>query len=387
MKISADYIYTQAALLANHLLELDENGEQIALRPLQDTDNEVVHYEGILISGMVNAHCHLELSALKGKIPEKTGMVGFVSKVTPIRRQITENEHLDAIERELQAAFESGTQMMGDICNEASTIAAKTKFSQMFFHNFSEVFGLRENMAADIWAKGETLAQTFLQAGLAASTTLHAPYSASISLKQEATNPYVEGEKSLVLQSLHFLESKAEREIFAHGTGEFLDFYKMIGIDFQGFSKNSPSEYLLSYLQKEQPFLLVHNTEITEEEIEKIVEKYPNVYFCLCPRSNEFIHETFPNIPLFLKYQDKICLGTDSLASNHSLEMLEEIKAIQARYPETDLHILLKWLTTNGANALQQQAKLGKRGGLIQIKNVNLQAMKLLPESVAIRIL
>lgn len=387
MKITADYIYTPEALLANHLLELDENGVQIAFRPLQNTDNEVIYYEGILISGMVNAHCHLELSALKGKILEKTGMVGFVGKVTPIRRQIAENEHVEAIEKELQSAFESGTQMMGDICNEAITIGAKKRFSQLFFHNFSEVFGLRENMAEEIWAKGESLAQTFLEAGLAATTTLHAPYSASIALKQRAANPSVEVEKERFLQSLHFLESKAEREIFEEGTGEFLDFYKMIGIDFQGFPTKSPAEYLLSYLHESQPFLLVHNTEITAEEIETIVQKYPNVYFCLCPRSNEFIHQTFPNIPLFLKYKDKICLGTDSLASNHSLEMLEEIKAIQFRYPETDLHILLKWLTTNGAAALQQKAEMSKKGGIIQLKKVDLQKMKLLPESIAVRIL
>jgi cytosine/adenosine deaminase-related metal-dependent hydrolase len=114
---------------------------------------------------------------------------------------------------------------------------------------------------------------------------------------------------------------------------------------------------------------------MTETEIAAILAHFPNTFFCLCPRSNLFIHNTFPDISLFLKYKHRICLGTDSLASNHSLEMLAEIYAIQQRFPAVDLHTLVTWLISNGAAALLQSHHLGhfeigKNAGIVHIQGI-----------------
>lgn len=384
---TADFIYHKNGFLQNHVIEVAENGIVTDIRPLQ-IGEKTIYCEGILCPGFINAHCHLELSALHGSIPEHTGMTAFGGAVMQQRKNISAEENAKAIKNALQEMWQSGTQAVGDICNDNSTAAAKKFFTSMFFYNFIEVFGMRKDMAAQIYEKACQMLSFFEGKNQISSLTLHAPYSLSKDLLQKMA-AYFSKEKEKVA-SIHLLESKAERAIFEENKGEFSDFYTKIGIDFQGFPTKSPIDYVLSPFEKNKKLLLVHNTEMKIEEIESILNHFPHTYFCLCPRSNLFIHNTFPNILLFASYSSRICLGTDSLASNHSLEMLAEIYAIQQRFPQISLHTLIKWLTTNGAEALQQENNLGnfiigKNTGLIHIQGI--KSLKLTETTKATRLL
>ena len=71
-----------------------------------------------------------------------------------------------------------------------------------------------------------------------------------------------------------------------------------------------------------------------------------------------------------------IILGTDSLASNHQLDILAEIKTIVRFFPGIETETLLKWATINGANALQMENNIGsfekgKKPGIILIENTD----------------
>lgn len=372
MKYTANYIYTPEGFLANHLIEINEKGTITDFRPIA-AGEEAVFCEGILCPGFVNAHCHLELSALRGLVPEHTGMAGFAGQVVGKRKHISPEENEMAIKKALQEIWESGTQALGDICNEATTAPFKKDFPALFCYNFVEIFGMRENMADAIWEKGLSLLPFFEGENQETNLTLHAPYSLSLALREKAKTYFSQAKNKVV--SIHLLESKAEREIFETKTGDFATFYQKIGIDFQGFPNKSPIKYVLSPFESTQPLLLVHNTEMSEIELDFILSHFSNAFFCLCPRSNRFIHNTFPDISLFLKYKHRICLGTDSLASNHSLEMLAEIYAIQQRFPAVDLHTLLTWLISNGAAALLQSHDLGyfeigKNAGIVHIQGI-----------------
>jgi cytosine/adenosine deaminase-related metal-dependent hydrolase len=84
-------------------------------------------------------------------------------------------------------------------------------------------------------------------------------------------------------------------------------------------------------------------------------------YFVLCPGSNLFIQNRLPNLLLFSSQElyQNVCLGTDSLASNTSLSILEEMKIIQHYAPEIPHNMLLQWATLNGARALGFDHLLG----------------------------
>ncbi|HEY5391200.1 MAG TPA: amidohydrolase family protein, partial [Hanamia sp.] len=124
--------------------------------------------------------------------------------------------------------------------------------------------------------------------------------------------------------------------------------------------------------------ILVHNTFTKQEDLDFInhtKNKKQLVSFCLCPNANIYIENTLPPVDLFIKNDVNIILGTDSLASNHQLSILEEIKTIAKNYPEIKTETFLKWATINGAKALQMNKDLGsfekvKKPGVVLIKNV-----------------
>ena len=348
--LSASHIYTPDAFLQNHVLEVDDTGTILDLRPQKPSDSPQ-HFSGILCPGFVNAHCHLELSVLHRQLPQGNGMVGFVSNLFKVRARYSEAEFLEAVQQAMTGLWDTGTVAVGDICNTAISTQAKRDFQQLYTYSFLELLGVESSKADEVFQKGKEFAKQF--DGLPHSITAHAPYSMS----EEILKHIHQAEPELL--SIHLLESKEERELFETESGPFIGFYEMLGISYGGFPTTGPIAHTLKDAKPDQAMILVHLTEITPTELKSLAESYSQAYFCLCPRSNIYIHNTFPHIPDFVQYADRVCLGTDSLASNHSLDVFEEIQAIHQKYPKVSLHTLLQWATTNGAAALNQTGNLG----------------------------
>ncbi len=124
-----------------------------------------------------------------------------------------------------------------------------------------------------------------------------------------------------------------------------------MGIDISFFnqSKKSSLQTWLPYLNKKQSTILVHNVTTSAEDI-KFAQLFPNesgqatinhqlstLHFCLCPNANLYITDTLPNVNMLIENQCNIVLGTDSLASNHQLNIIEEIKTLSQHFPEIPL--------------------------------------------------
>lgn len=347
--ITADHIYTPGSLLREHYLEVEEDGTIAGLHPIEGNEKNLIRYEGILVPGFVNAHCHLELSAFRKKLPQGLGMTAFAQAIVQERKKIDEEAHQLAIYDAIREAYFTGTVAIGDICNTDITAAPKQEFPQLFSHSFIELLGLNAEKADEILDKGKTLLAA-LEKG---SLSLHAPYSVSPALRDLV---YANEEKLL---SIHLLESEAERALFEEEKGDFLDFYRAIQIPLPDFSEKTSYSYILKNLPPEQPVLFVHCLEATKAEIESLAATYPNAFFCICPKSNDFIHGKVPDVHRFESVWERVCLGTDSLASNSSLRMVEELQLLHQHFPEMSLHTLLRWATTQGAAALQQGETFG----------------------------
>ena len=118
--------------------------------------------------------------------------------------------------------------------------------------------------------------------------------------------------------------------------------------------------------------IFVHNTFTTTTDIEVAQTLLKNVYWCLCPNANLYIENTLPDIAMLAKHGNTICIGTDSLASNHQLSILAELQAIKDHYPSIDWETLLRWGTFNGSLALQMNdiagtIEPGKQPGLMHL--------------------
>jgi cytosine/adenosine deaminase-related metal-dependent hydrolase len=145
-------------------------------------------------------------------------------------------------------------------------------------------------------------------------------------------------------------------------------------------------------LKDAKKILLVHNTFTTKEDLLWIKSNASNlisqIYFCTCPNANIYIENKLPNYALFITENCKVTIGTDSLASNWSLSVLDELKTISKHHPEIELNMLLTWATKNGAEFLEfnQLGTLekGKKPGLNLLKNTD--GMKLTEKTNVLKI-
>jgi cytosine/adenosine deaminase-related metal-dependent hydrolase len=192
--------------------------------------------------------------------------------------------------------------------------------------------------------------------------------------------------------SIHNQESAAENEFFMYGTGDLTRMYKMMNMDIRHF-KIPATRSLRDYLPKLKPaskIILVHNTYMNEADLSEAQSIHENLFFCLCPNANRYIEDRLADILLFLKHRARIVLGTDSLASNKQLSILEEMKTIKQVFPTIPTTQLLVWATSNGAWALSFDDTLGgfskgKRPGIVLLENM--EGGEIHAESTARRII
>jgi cytosine/adenosine deaminase-related metal-dependent hydrolase len=378
-------------LSAPTVLITDGSGVIIDLVNIEEAGDGIEEFKGIISPGFVNAHCHLELSHLKGRIPENTGLVEFVKQVMNNRSKGNEQQ-LEAMEQADSKMYHSGIVAVGDICNSTDSIAVKQS-SKILWHNFIEVSGFVGDTANARLEAMKLVSDQFKNELPFQPKTLspHAPYSVSKKLFH-LLNEQTEAQ----LITIHNQESTAEDELYLAKQGGFLALYTNFEIDISSFEPSGKSsvQSWLPYFNKQQSILSVHNTYTSESDIDFLIkysEKHSSLFsYCICINANNYIEQKNPPIKMLMNSDCNIVIGTDSLASNHQLNILEELKTIQlSNNPIFPLSILLKWATINGAKALQLDSLVGsfekgKKPGVVLIENI--QQFQLNQQSSARRI-
>jgi cytosine/adenosine deaminase-related metal-dependent hydrolase len=380
-KFSANNIFTGETLLqGNNVLITTETGVIEAIVPLQEAGGDIEFYNGIISPGFVNGHCHLELSHLKGLIPEKTGLVEFVFKIIT-ERHFAEEQILTAIASAEEEMLQNGIVAVGDICNNVLTIPQKKK-QLLRYHNFIEVSGFVPAFAKERFDKSTAILSEYRSTLPHQRSTLapHAPYSVSEKLF-ELINDATAND----LITIHNQETLHEEHFIKNRTGDFLKLYEKMGIDISFYEPSNKSSLQTWWprLNKNQSLILVHNVTTLAEDIALIKPKTDpanggtklQTFFCLCPNANRYITDSLPDVNMLIENNCTIVLGTDSLASNHQLNIVEEMKTLHQHFPSIPLQTMLQWATINGAKALQMDDKLGsfekgKQPGIVLIDDV-----------------
>lgn len=385
----ADYLFDGTQILkSSSVLITDLQGKIENIISKDEAGQGIEVFQGLLSPGFVNAHCHLELSHLKNLIPERTGLPEFVTSVVQLK-QFDQAKITDAIKNAEDEMLNSGTVAVGDICNNAITIAQKEK-ARINYYNFIETSGWHPSGAQMRFKKSLSYYEEFLQKNMKASLVPHAPYSVSKNLWGKIA-PFFDGK----VISIHNQETKDEDEYFLKGVGQLNQMYKNMNID-NSFYKIPGKRSLETYFEnfrEAASVILVHNTFTTQEDLNYIFRTKSQsqlLSFCLCINANLYIENEVPPVDLFLQNDCNLVVGTDSLASNHQLIILEELKTIAEKFPNIATEVILKWATSNGARALQMENDLGtfekgKKPGVVLIEN--LANNKLKKDSVSRRIL
>ena len=353
---SADWVFpVNQSPVRNGVVAVNAEGRIAQLLTLENAEAlgvTIVRYKGSIVPGFINTHCHLELSHMLGQVPEQTGLVEFVKTIIK-SRQADPVAIQHAMLQADQQMFNNGIVAVGDISNQLVSKEIKQN-SKIHYHTFVEAMGFNPERATAIMDYAVGIKNDF--APLPASVVPHAPYSVSPALFK-LINQHAEKENALI--SIHNQESLNENLFFESKTGGFLGLYEFLGLDISFFEPTGKSS-LPSWLPfiGSQKTLLVHNTISGKQDVEFAKQNHADLYWCLCPLANLYIEDALPNVDLLMAEDLKITLGTDSLASNHQLNILAEMKTLQER-KKVSFEKLLLWATKNGADFLGLQDELG----------------------------
>ncbi len=393
-KIGANYIITNTGqCLKNAYLEIDAQNTITNIVYNDGVLKEVAgleFYNGVLVPGFVNTHCHLELSYLKDKIPTKKGLANFIKHIQKLKSQST----VESIQEALQAAdkkmWQEGIVAVGDISNTADSLACKAE-SPIQYHTFIELFALDPSRAESVFNNGLELKDLFEEKQQRCSLVPHAPYSVSEELFKLIRSAYTS--KKTVL-SIHNQETESENSFFQNHTGALYEMFKTMPFDMSGHKATGKTSLpsIMPQLPQRQNIILVHNTFTKPTDIAQAQSYETNIYWSICCKANLYIEDRMPPVDLLHQKQQNICIGTDSLASNNQLSILDELKTIQNHFPDIPFETLILWATLNGAKALGLEHQLGsfeigKAPGINLIKAFDFEHFKLQDNSKCINLL
>ena len=387
-KIAAQLLFTGAEFIRNGILTLDDEGRVIELSSLGETvveQQSTEFYNGILCPGFVNAHCHLELSYMRGLLPDGAGMAAFCRGIIALRGSKSADEQLASVSEWDRRMSAEGIVAAGDVSNTEMSLEIK-RGSEIRYHTFVECLGLDAARADEAVNKALAVQLRAGEMGLRASITPHSPYSMSNRLFAEAVRRGIERG----ILSIHNQESADESYFFKYKSGKMCDLFGEAANEFI-YQYDESLHRVFDQIDNKTRLLLVHNVYTSPADYEYACSRNGNLVWVLCPASNIYIEKRLPDVNLFVSRDAQIAIGTDSLASNSALSIIQELRILDTNFPKIGLARLLRWATLNGAAALHLDNEFGSfkpgtRPGVVLISGIDFVNRRLTEKSQATRL-
>lgn len=378
-RIAASFVYTLDATepIRNGYVEYEDDGTVTAVGTCEDVSSEADFYDGAIVPGFVNGHCHVELSHLHGKFRKGTGMAGFIDQINELRDWAGRDVKAALVKDWMDKMWADGVSAMADISNDDSSFDVKSAHP-MYTRTFLEVFGSEPHMCDGVMADVKALNETADKAGIDAAPTPHSCYTMSPQLLSASAAAGLE--KGFL--SYHSQESQEEEDLLISGSGAMYENRKRSGMSTPPVTGESSLKYFIDRLAAAKPapydehVLLVHNVCLSQGDIDAARKVMNHVYWAVCPLSNIFIHNALPPIPLMRANGLDIMVGTDSLSSNDDLDMVKELYCLHENFKDVPMTELLGWACLNGARFLSKDDVLGtltagKKPGLVFIDKLD----------------
>lgn len=298
----------------------------------------------VLMPGFVNAHTHLELSHLSGAVPGEKGFVSWVAEQLRVRETRPVEEIPTAIQKAIASLRDCGTAAVADVSNSLAAVAPLRE-SGMHGVVFHEILGFDPAKARAVADQTKSM-RALVEPGprFRIEVAAHAPHSISRELMAHLL-------KDGGVRSIHVAESKAEDDFLMTGRGEWREFLDSrvgpIAFEAPGLR---PVPYLDSLGVLTPGLLAVHCVRVDESDVRLLAAR--RAVAVVCPRSNEFLGNGVPPLALLLAHGVSLALGTDSLASCPSLDVLEDARLLARKFPRVPRAAILHALTRGGAMAL-----------------------------------
>jgi len=332
---------------------------------------EVTRVRGVVFPGLVNAHTHLELSAMRGKVGGGRGFVGWVESLIMLRPELSPEDEAEAMASAIHELDATATVAVGEVTNSLGAVEplARRGIGGCVFH---EVFGQER---ASVLRRVDGL-RVELEARLPSWPTSDLAYAPAphtlYTTHEDAVRALLEGaRKHGAVTSLHLAEHAPERRAIEHGDGPVPEWLFARTRQRPDWPKIPLFDYAERVGALSPSVLLVHLVEARPAELARVAERGAPVV--LCPRSNLHIELKLPPLLALRAAGIEAALGTDSLASNASLDVLAEAKALGDRFPALPVWELVRMATWNGARALGRtdlgRLAKGARPGIFAVES------------------
>lgn len=314
--------------------------------------------EQVLLPGLINAHCHLDYTCLRGKIAPQKSFTDWIRAINAEKAELSEEDYRASINRGLDEAKKFGTTTIANLTAFPALIPEIEANIRTFW--FAEMIDVRQPERVREIVDGATESLRSVQhAGLAP----HAPYTASGNLYRYAEEV---ARRENFLLTTHLAESAEEMQMFSEDAGALRNFLAGIGRDMSDLNAGTSIQHLANFCSLNERWLLVHLNEISNSDLELLSAASGKPQIVHCPRSHKYFrHSRFP-LQEFRGREFNICLGTDSLASNSDLSLFAEMRALKESESALPPEQILRTTTVNTARALGFADKAGQiRPGLL----------------------
>lgn len=375
-------------IIRNGVVSVDsDNGEIIEIKTLANESANIEFYNGVLVPGFVNAHCHLELCHLRGIVKDSKSLVDFLSQMFANNSAIYSD---DAASQADNYMYQTGVQAVGDICNTSNTAALKQR-SKIRYINFVELIGTTHARCINDITQYNNVYEDYTDHGLADDDIFavpHSPYFVGPELF-DIINDLNKDHRDMV--SIHNQETREENFLYESHTGEFVGRFPidLAPIPVTGKSSLRSMDQLVKH--NYERVLLVHNIYSDGADLDFAKQSFKQPFFIVCPKSNLNLEKRIADVNLLLSKGLTICIGTDSLSSNDKLSMVEELYTLQQAFPSLSINQLIDFATINGARALGLDTiygslSVGKKPGIVLLENLDLANMRITPSTKSRRL-
>jgi aminodeoxyfutalosine deaminase len=333
---------------------------------------EIVDLNGhVLLPGLINAHCHLDYTCLRERIPRQKTFTDWIRAINAEKAKLTAEDYLRSIAEGSREAQRFGTTSIVNLAAFPELIA-RLQPGPLRIWWCAELI--------DVTAPGKKSGELMAAAmncvasgnpGAVFGLAPHALYTASAELYRQCQLAL----RHDLLLTTHLAESREEMEMFRNGSGALFEFLQGLGRDMSDCDGSTPLQQFQEIIRDSSPplrsaqndrtaglarWIIAHLNELAPTDFE-ILSSLPEKFsIAHCPRSHAYFqHSPFPFEPL-RNLGFNICLATDSLASNTNLSLFAEMREFRKSHPQSTASDLLQMVTANPAKALSRADQLGK---------------------------
>jgi cytosine/adenosine deaminase-related metal-dependent hydrolase len=312
--------------------------------------------EQVLMPGLINAHCHLDYTMLRDRIPPQRSFSDWIQAINAEKAKLTEQDYIDSIHAGFAEARSFGTTTILNLIALPKLVAAITEPLVRTWW-FGELIDVRN---ADEAQRLADEVADFLKPAKHWGLAPHAPFTASQRLYARCEE--IARREDIPLTT-HLAESREEMEMFRDARGAAFDFLKEIGRPMNDCGRETPLSLFLRTRTIDQRWIVAHLNELDTGDFD-LLGTAPKFHIAHCPRSHTFLAHTPFALERLRALGFNICLGTDSLASNSDLSLFAEMRELLRKEPWLSPREALEMATINGATAIGQRNSLGCiRGG------------------------